>query len=44
MTQTKYNRFWLCALVACFALVVWAVEEIAHAIRRVEYVINDNWN
>lgn len=41
MTQTKYNRFWFPLCVFFFLLVVWAVEEIAHAIRRVEYVIND---
>jgi hypothetical protein len=41
MTQEKYNRFWLPLCVAFFLMFVWAVEAICHAIKSVEYKIND---
>ena len=44
MTQEKYNRFWLPLCLALFVLFVWAVETLAHAIKSVEYKINDRTN
>ena len=43
MQQQQYNRFWCYAMIALAVFGVWAVEEIAHAVRSLkEYRIDDH--